>query len=336
MKYEIGDTVLVLHTGEQGRVVDIISEQMVMIDVDGVSFPVYNDQIDFPYFRMFSEKKTPEKKKLHLDQLPKEKQSTQPAGPPGVFLSLVPVYARDIFEDEVVDHFKIYLVNRTPCGYLFTFKASAGAMAGHTVSHELGSGADFYLQDIPFNEAAANPRFDFEFRLNEPDKKKPPYFEVPFRVRPKQLYNKMAEMKAANEALFHFLLFEEYPSLPPAGKLDDLPDAPSPAGYALDASTRFRDATPDVIDLHIEKITDSWKHLTPFEMLTLQLDTFEHHFAMAKAQYLPVLTVIHGVGSGRLKEEIHRLLKGRPGVASFSDEYQPRYGYGATVILFVY
>ena len=28
------------------------------------------------------------------------------------------------------------------------------------------------------------------------------------------------------------------------------------------------------VDLHIEKLTPEWKHLTNFEMLTLQLNTF--------------------------------------------------------------
>ena len=59
MKYQLGDKVLVLHSNEEGEVVDIINDKMVLIDVDGVRFPVYMDQIDFPYFKRFSEKKHP-------------------------------------------------------------------------------------------------------------------------------------------------------------------------------------------------------------------------------------------------------------------------------------
>ena len=58
MKYQLGDKVLVLHSNEEGEVVDIINDKMVLIDVDGVRFPVYMDQIDFPYFKRFSEKKS--------------------------------------------------------------------------------------------------------------------------------------------------------------------------------------------------------------------------------------------------------------------------------------
>ncbi|MBK9570355.1 MAG: hypothetical protein IPO53_10900 [Chitinophagaceae bacterium] len=37
--------------------VDIINDKMLMVDVNGVSFPVYMDQVDFPYFKRFTEKK---------------------------------------------------------------------------------------------------------------------------------------------------------------------------------------------------------------------------------------------------------------------------------------
>jgi len=57
MKFQIGDIVLVLHSNEEGEVVDIINDKMVMLNVGGVSFPAYNDQLDFPYFKRFSEKK---------------------------------------------------------------------------------------------------------------------------------------------------------------------------------------------------------------------------------------------------------------------------------------
>jgi hypothetical protein len=57
MKFQIGDKVLILHSNEEGEVIDIINDKMVMVDVRGVKFPAYIDQLDFPYFKRFSEKK---------------------------------------------------------------------------------------------------------------------------------------------------------------------------------------------------------------------------------------------------------------------------------------
>ena len=57
MKYQIGDEILVLHSNEEGKVVDFINDKMLMIEVRGVKFPAYMDQIDFPYFKRFTQKK---------------------------------------------------------------------------------------------------------------------------------------------------------------------------------------------------------------------------------------------------------------------------------------
>jgi len=62
MKYQVGDEILVLHSNEEGHIIEIMNEEMVMIEVRGVKFPAYMDQIDFPYFKRFTQKKLfPEK-----------------------------------------------------------------------------------------------------------------------------------------------------------------------------------------------------------------------------------------------------------------------------------
>ncbi len=61
MKYEVGDKIVVLLTDEEGKVVEIMNDKMIMIEVRGVKFPAYTDQVDFPYFKMFSQKKVVEK-----------------------------------------------------------------------------------------------------------------------------------------------------------------------------------------------------------------------------------------------------------------------------------
>ena len=39
MKYEPGDKIIVLLTNEEGKVVEVMNEKMVMIEVKGVRFP---------------------------------------------------------------------------------------------------------------------------------------------------------------------------------------------------------------------------------------------------------------------------------------------------------
>ena len=44
MKYQPGDDITILHTNEEGKVVEIINNKMLLVEVRGVRFPVYTDQ----------------------------------------------------------------------------------------------------------------------------------------------------------------------------------------------------------------------------------------------------------------------------------------------------
>jgi dsDNA-specific endonuclease/ATPase MutS2 len=55
---------------------------------------------------------------------------------------------------------------------------------------------------------------------------------------------------------------------------------------------------------------------------------------LALAHRQPSLVVIHGVGKGKLKDEIHDELKLKKEVKYFVNQYDARFGYGATEIFF--
>jgi dsDNA-specific endonuclease/ATPase MutS2 len=69
------------------------------------------------------------------------------------------------------------------------------------------------------------------------------------------------------------------------------------------------------------------------EMLHLQLSKFQQALERAIAHGADKLYAIHGVGSGKLRNEIHALLKQYREVKSFNNDYHPRYGFGATEVI---
>ncbi|MFS8083057.1 MAG: Smr/MutS family protein, partial [Ginsengibacter sp.] len=71
-------------------------------------------------------------------------------------------------------------------------------------------------------------------------------------------------------------------------------------------------------------------------ILSIQLDTFEKYFHLAVAHMQPNLIVIHGVGTGKLRNEIHERLKLKREVRTFANQYHPDFGFGATEIFFQY
>ena len=91
-----------------------------------------------------------------------------------------------------------------------------------------------------------------------------------------------------------------------------------------------------VIDLHIEKLTDNWQHLSNAAKLDLQLKTFEKYYELALLHHQAQLIVIHGIGTGKLRNEIHDLLRMKKEVKSFINQFHPSFGYGATEIYFEY
>ena len=70
------------------------------------------------------------------------------------------------------------------------------------------------------------------------------------------------------------------------------------------------------------------------EILRLQLRTFDDYLEKAIRVGVPKVFIIHGLGKGRLRNEIASRLIRHPEVETFKNEYHPRYGYGATEVIF--
>jgi hypothetical protein len=340
MKFQVGDKVLVLHSNEEGEVVDIINNKMVMVDVRGVKFPAYIDQLDFPYFKRFTEKKLfPEKKKpkTYVDNLKREKDSPVQKVADGTWLLFLPEFDMDEFGDDVITNLKVHLVNHTHHGYNFTYKLSFFGQVSFDLTNQVYEFKDFYLHDVPFSDLNDNPVFSFDFSLLTPDKTKASHYEASVKIKPKQLFTKIEEVKRKGEATFSYQLFKEYPNRLPEDDIVAVPAAASSA-KVYDASQARQHLEParHEVDLHIERLAPDWQHMTALEKLGLQMETFEKYLDLAIVHRLPSMIVIHGVGSGRLRDEIHEVLRYKREIKSFINQYDPRYGYGATEIFFQY
>ncbi len=342
MKYQIGDKILILLTGEEGQIIDFINDQMAMVEVRGVKFPVHLDQIDFPYFKNFTEKKKksgPASKK-YVDDLPREKdaQRKQDRKEDGVWLGLLPVSDTDEFGDEVVEELKIYLINNTTLTYQFTYKLAFFGRSEFELKNTVRPFEQFYIHDVDFEEMSDSPGFEFDFSLPEPDKKKAEHFEAVVKIKPKQLFAKIEETRQKNQALFRYKLFDQYPDRAKETFEPGVPAHPAskPKVYNAREARKHMEPARSVVDLHIEKLTDDSSRMSSAEMLDLQLKTFEKFYELAVWHKIPWFIVIHGVGTGRLRDEVHDALRLKKEVSYFVNQYHPSYGYGATEIFFKY
>lgn len=87
------------------------------------------------------------------------------------------------------------------------------------------------------------------------------------------------------------------------------------------------------IDLHIENLIESWKGLSNFDIVSIQLSSFRKRFNQALVNSEPFLIVIHGVGKGVLRNEIYNYLKQFPDIKVGPADANI-YGMGASEIWF--
>lgn len=342
MKYQVGDKVLILHSNEEATIVDFINKKMALVDVGGIHFPVYLDQIDFPYYKSFSEKKQSFKQqKTYVDDVRKENASHQKRErkEDGIWLNILPLSDIDEFGDDVVGELKLHLVNNTLQAYNFVYKLTYFGETDFELKNTVQPFETFYIHDVPFEDMSDSPAFNFDFSLLKEDKKKATHFEASVKLKPKQLFTRIEQMREKGEASFSYQLFEAYPDRPLEQKNEFSLERLTNKGFKVYEAKEARkhlEPARTVVDLHIEKLTDDHTRMNNFEKLTLQLKTFEKFYDLAVAYHQPHLIIIHGVGTGRLRDEIHDVLRLKRDVSYFVNQYHPTYGYGATEIFFKY
>jgi|ERR1019366_3312721 dsDNA-specific endonuclease/ATPase MutS2 len=86
------------------------------------------------------------------------------------------------------------------------------------------------------------------------------------------------------------------------------------------------------IDLHIEELIDNFSGMSNFEIVQVQLNHFNRALDRAINGHYRKLIVIHGVGNGRLKQEVRNILSLYDNLRFYDASYS-KYGFGATEIL---
>lgn len=90
---------------------------------------------------------------------------------------------------------------------------------------------------------------------------------------------------------------------------------------------------PEIIDLHAEEILDSTEGMSPGEILKAQLSRFEIALDLAvRNNRGGRMVFIHGIGSGKLKYEMKKLMDAKYPKMKFQDASFKEYGYGAIMV----
>jgi len=88
------------------------------------------------------------------------------------------------------------------------------------------------------------------------------------------------------------------------------------------------------IDLHIDNVEFKGGKKDNKYALEYQLEALDAALDNAVLKGKVEIRIIHGIGKGKLKEEIHKVLTKHPHIKYFENTYHPRYGMGSTIVHF--
>ena len=333
MKFTIGDRIVLNRTGEEGHVTAYINDKMVEVEVNGTVFPVHLDDVDHPYLKWFTDKTLKKKSKWLPEQLPVEKVPERKQRlAKGVYLSFLPVFKTEEME-EVVDVLKVYLLNETPQAVKFFYDVRMSNKSEFKHEGMLHAFGNVYLHSVNYQDMNDQPRFNW--KLTDTVNVNMETAEGVLRIRPAKLFEHISNILLKGEPTFSYLLMEDF--LP---KKKPVPVEKFELPLKLQAkpliTTRNIEAAKYEIDLHIEQLVDNKKGLTNADIVNLQLNTLKHYLQLAIVHRQERMIVIHGLGKGKLREDVHAILKQMPEITRFKNEWSGRYGFGATEIFFKY
>ena len=344
-----GTKVRFKNTGDEGVVTTIFDSEMVnvLLDDSDMEIPAFIENLeriqDIP-----RPNQTPIKAKFVTP-----KKMPSPPTPPqtdidsqyhilkslGIQLAFEP----ELQADGVTTNYQIYLLNDTRYDALFSFKIEFQGTTARTLNGKIDSVSYVHLGELKFSQLNESPKVEFEcwqITTAGTGTKK----SKSLKIKPKQFFKNIRTAPLLNKQVHWFQLFENFD-----GKAKPVEDdlktytqknarkpKPKQSNYRrVDGPNPMELAHfNNEIDLHIENLRTGTGKMNNAEILRIQLSHFDAFLEKALRMGVGNIFVIHGLGKGKLKNEIATKLINHPHVKTFKNEYHPKYGFGATEVLF--
>lgn len=300
--------------------------ELLYVEVDGDEIPVFVSDVSKE--RPATEQNSavsPDAKEKRKDERQKKTGTGQ-----GLLIAFVPEKSGD-----EITSFTIYLINDTEATVDFSYFFLLGDQV-HFALKKFIPAVDFMLlhtiefdrlNDIPSLQLEARDMMNQQFTAKEMQK-----------IKPQNFFNKLrrAPVMDTESYCYSIPLRKVKEAVPPQPR-EEVSFDPAILRQLMIQNVPVKDqevgTATEEIDLHIEALTKDFTWLSNSEMMQIQLARFQQALERAIAHNAGRIYLIHGLGSGKLKNEIHRLLKQYTEVKSFNNNYHPRYGFGATEVI---
>ncbi|MFN0200345.1 MAG: Smr/MutS family protein [Bacteroidia bacterium] len=319
MKFIIGQRVRFLSEKGEGKITAILDKNTVEVDL-GDDFPVeyeVNDLIPIDIHE-----------NILLPPEEVEKKKAKDDDPLPVRLGIHLMELSLAVCPSGADHFELFLANPEKWDILFTCYGRIRSKFEMLGAGKVASNNFTLIQRISVDQLSHLRDFHFQF-LHYTTGSGMPQSPVEKNYTWKMEY-------LHKNSVFSELLQKDTWYFP----LRDKNNAPQPVFTAKESDYIKLKNTPDnlpkgtkVVDLHIEKLVTDTENLDKAAMLFIQINAFEQAISDALVENYTNLVLIHGVGEGKLKSEIHRRLHIHSKVKSFKSAETLKYGNGATEVV---
>ncbi|RME01169.1 MAG: hypothetical protein D6816_12710 [Bacteroidetes bacterium] len=347
MLYVVGSRVRLSKTGDTGVVIERLLNGMVKVrlDEDGFEIPVFEDDLarDDSVAGNVVKAKVIQKPETDQPGLPKENTAkTQYAilKPTGLLLAFVP---NQNAEGQVTSY-DLHLINDTSYEAVASFGIYFNEDRPIKWDGKVPGPSEVKIGNMSFDALNQSPEVELtqKWITTEGDTESKTFS---LRIKPKSFFKhvRMAPLLNVNAHLFKLVDKPDFDQKKQEEDLSEYTLQHARPGWSYNEELHEWVEVVDskklagfqhAIDLHIEKLRPGAGKMSNSEILRIQLSAFEKYMEEAISLGVERVFIIHGVGKGKLRDEIATRLFQMAEVKSFKNEYHPKYGWGATEVIF--
>lgn len=326
MKLRIGDKVRFLNEVGEGIITRFKDKETVFVEMDGFEIPYLSKHL-VPIHTELILNPEVENMEMELETILSD----------SIYFIIEP----DHDMPALVSDYKFYLFNSSSYNMSFSYSVKDDAYF-QTLKHgELGSYQKILLKQVKKNffKEFAYHKIECLFYKNMHYKSQMPLAEILYINDKIMAQATLIHHNEFKYPVYVFILkdnfldkevIEKTFNMEDLTRLKAIKEFKQPQKTSI-AKQKIKDLTKE-IDLHIEELLDSYSTLTNTEILSVQLERFEKEIQYCLSNGIKKLIVIHGVGNGKLKQEIVSILKTIEDITYYDASYK-NYGFGATEIM---
>jgi len=361
MQFKVGEKVCFLNERREGIVMKIINSKMVSIAIeDGFEIPVLINDLAPIIMPDYIQNKKENSQKQETLVIPQEISSEESELISSIFINPIEHSNNGVFiaytpendNNLLSANLSVFLINNSSYDLLFTYYLKDGNKYIGADYDRLDTQSKYLLQTIDRSqlEEWTDVKFQFLFFkkgssiIKTPLDKEIKIKPIKFYREESYKYNSMLEQRCVlipitgNQisdtdeedvvAEKKKLLLNKEIENPVEQEINNSvvsKNEPFPQKHIIDKKVAE-------VDLHIDELLDSIEGMTNNELLMFQVNYFIKMLESAIVNKYFKIIFIHGVGNGKLKEEVRKVLKESYPFLKVYDASMAKYGVGATEV----